>query len=36
MYFLYEDDGLLKKYNDIWNKASNSIKKGFESEAICN
>ena len=36
MYFLYEDDGLLKKYNDTWNKASNSIKKEFESEAICN
>ena len=27
MYFLTEDDELLKKYNDIWNKVSNSMKK---------
>ena len=25
MYFLIEDDDLLKIYNDIWNKASNNI-----------
>ena len=25
MYFLIEDEELLKKYNDIWNKVSNSI-----------
>ena len=27
MYFLIEDEELLKKYNDIWNKVSNSMKK---------
>ena len=27
MYFLIEDDELFKKYNDIWNKVINSIKK---------
>ena len=30
MYFLIDDDELLKKYNDIWNEISNRIKK--ESE----
>ena len=25
MYFLIEDEELLKKYHDIWNKVSNSI-----------
>ena len=27
MHFVIENDELLKKYNDIWNKLSNSIKK---------
>ena len=27
MYYLIEDDNLLKKYNEIWNKVSNIIKK---------
>ena len=27
MYFLIEYDELLEKYNDIWNRVSNSIKK---------
>ena len=27
--FLIEDDDLLKKYNDIWNKIGNSMKKEF-------
>ena len=27
MIFLIKDDDLLKKYNSIWNKASNSIKR---------
>ena len=27
MNFLTKDDDLLKKYNDIWNKISHSIKK---------
>ena len=34
MYFLIEDDELLKRYNDIWNKVSNRIKKEFDSEPI--
>ena len=36
MYFLIEDEELLKKYKDIWNKLSNSIKKEFDSEPIYN
>ena len=27
---------MLKKYNKIWNKASSSIKKGFDSESVHN
>ena len=27
MYFLIEDDGLLEKYNTIWDKVSADIKK---------
>ena len=27
MHFLFEDDELLEKYNGIWNKVSNNIKK---------
>ena len=34
MYFLIEDDELLKRYNDIWNKVSNRIKNEFDSEPI--
>ena len=30
MYFLIEDDDLLKKYNAIWDKVSADIKKQFE------
>ena len=36
MYFLIEDDELLKKYNGIWNKVSNSIKKELDNEPIYN
>ena len=36
MYFLIEDDELLKKYNDIWNKINNSIRKEFDNEPIYN
>ena len=36
MCFLSEDDNSLKKYNDIWNGASNIMKKEFNSEPICN
>ena len=34
MHFLIEDEELLKKYNDIWNKFSNIMKKEFDSEPI--
>ena len=36
MYFLIEDDDFLKKYNDIWNKVSNNIKKELDCEFIHN
>ena len=36
MYFFIEDDELLKKYNNIWNKVSNSIKKELHCKPICN
>ena len=29
MYFLIEDDDLLEKYNNIWNKVSADMKKNF-------
>ena len=32
--FLIRDDELLEKYNKIWNKVSNSTKKGFDSEPV--
>ena len=31
MSFLIKDVALLEKYNEIWRKVSNSIKKGFDS-----
>ena len=31
MTFLIKDDEFIKKYNKIWDKVSNSIKKGFDS-----
>ena len=34
MYFLIEDDGLLEKYNTIWDKVSAVIKKYFDSEPV--
>ena len=34
LHIFIKDDQLLKKYNDIWNKVSNSIKKVFDSETI--
>ena len=34
MYFLIWYGELLEKYNDIWNKVSNSIKTEFDSEPI--
>ena len=36
MIFLIKYDDLLKKYNDIWNKVSNNIKKERDSEPIYN
>ena len=35
MNFLIKDDDLLKKYIDIWNKVSNSIKKELDCKLIC-
>ena len=34
MYFLIEDEDLLKKYNTIWDKFSADIKKEFDSEPV--
>ena len=36
MYFLIEDDDLFEKQNTIWNKASDDIKKEFDSEPVYN
>ena len=36
MYFLIEDDDLLKKYDIIWDKVSTDIKKEFDSEPVYN
>ena len=36
MYFLIEDDGLLEKYNTIWDKLSADIKQEFDSEPVYN
>ena len=33
---LFEDDDLLEKYNAIWNKVSDHIKKEFDSEPVYN
>ena len=30
--FLIKDDELLEKYNEIWEKVKNSLKKEFDSE----
>ena len=36
MYFLIEDDDLLKKYKTIWDKISTVIKKDFGSKPVFN
>ena len=36
MSFLIKDYELLGKYNRIWDKLNNSIKKGFDSEPVYN
>ena len=33
---LIKDDELLEKYKEIWQKVSNSIKNGFDSEPVYN
>ena len=36
MSFLIKDGALLEKYNEIWEKVKNSIKKEFDSEPAYN
>ena len=36
MSFLINDDELLEKYNEIWEKVKNSIKKEFDSDPVYN
>ena len=36
MYFLIEDDSILVKYNDIWNKIKNKLNMKFHSKPDCN
>ena len=36
MYFLIEDDGLLEKYDTIWDRVSADIKEEFDSEPVYN
>ena len=36
MYFLIEDDDLLKRYNAIWDKVSADIKKEFDGKPVYN
>ena len=36
MYFLIENDGLLEKYNTIWDKVSADVKKEFDGEPVYN
>ena len=36
MSFLIKDNDFLKRYYKIWNKVSNSIKKGFDSKLVHN
>ena len=34
MYFLFEDDDVLEKYNTIWDKVSTDMKNKFDSEHV--
>ena len=34
--FMIKDEKFLKKYNKIWKKVSNIIKKEFDSKPVCN
>ena len=33
---MIKEDELLQKYNEIWDKISSNIQKGFDSETLCN
>ena len=33
---MIKDDELLEKYNEIWEKVKNSLKKELDSEPVCN
>ena len=34
--FLVKDEELIEKYNKIWNKVNNSMKKGFDNKLVYN
>ena len=36
MSFLIKDDELLEKYNEIWEKVTDGLKKGLDSEPVYN
>ena len=36
MSFLIKNEEFLKKYNEIWDKVSNTIEQGFDSESVYN
>ena len=36
IYFLLKNDELLEKYDEIWGKVRNSIKKEFDNETVYN
>ena len=36
MSFLIKDDEILEKYNEIWEKLKDSLKKEFDSKPVCN
>ena len=36
IYFLIENDDLLKKYNNIWDKGSGNIEKEFDCKPVYN
>ena len=36
MSFFIKNEELLEKYNEIWGKVSNNVKKGFDREPVYN
>ena len=36
MYFMLEDDDLLEKYNNIWDKVNADIREEFDSKSVYN